>query len=202
METTNKIMHTTITTHAPKPTKELFIVEGKSAESTLQQAATSSKHHVLALQDKLINVETASVNKVMANEICQKLLNTLNCGIEDNCNSAQLAFTRIIILTDPDVDGTHTRLLLLKFFKKYLYKLLESERISLIIPPLYRIHLPAKSTTHYAWSDEEKQQLSTQKETAEITRLKGIAQFSQRACEQLFINPTSRTLLQVQKENV
>ena len=91
--------------------KELFIVEGISAASTLQQVAHPKKHHILPLQGKLINVEKASPGKVMSNEICLKLLDALDCGVGTGCNVDQLAFSRIIILSDPDMDGTHSCLL-------------------------------------------------------------------------------------------
>ena len=179
--------------------KELFIVEGQSAASTLQQVANPQKHHILPLQGKLINVEKASASKVMANAICQKLLGTLGCGAGADCNSAQLAFSRIIILSDPDMDGTHSRLLLLKFFKHYLAPLLEAGLVSVIIPPLYRINLPVSLRVEYAWSDTDRLEVlkNNHAENPEVMRLKGIAQFNAQECAAMFLKPESRQLFQV-----
>ncbi len=185
-----------ITSHTDH--KELFIVEGQSAASTLQQVANSQKQHILPLQGKLINAEKASVHKVMANNICFKLLDALACGVGADCRSDRLPFTRIIILSDPDMDGTHSRLLLLIFFKRYLSALLASGLVSVLIPPLYRIVLPMQ--VEYAWSDEERAKILADYHTQnpEVMRLKGIAQFTGRECAEMFLNPESRTLFQVQ----
>ena len=93
--------------------KDLFIVEGKSAASTIEQALKPSTQVVLALQGKLINAQKASVAKVLKNIQCQKLFKTLGCGTQNNCHPESLNYKRIIILTDPDVDGAHARALLL-----------------------------------------------------------------------------------------
>lgn len=179
--------------------KELFIVEGQSAASTLQQVANPRKHHILPLQGKLINVEKASTNKVMANEICLKLLDVLGCGVGADCKVDQLPFSRIIILSDPDMDGTHSRLLLLKLFKHYLAPLLESGLVSVIIPPLFRINMPVSAMVKYAWSNDEHLKITENNsaENPEVMRLKGVAQFNAAECAEMFLNPASRQLLQV-----
>lgn len=182
-----------------KKTKELFIVEGLSAASTLQQAINPRKHHVLPLQGKLINVDKASDSKVMANDMCRKLLTTLACDVGKDCDPAQLAFSSVIILTDPDMDGTHSRLLLLMFFKRYLASLLEAGLVSLIIPPLYRVHCSLAEASMFAWDDKEKQTVMRNYPagTAQAVRLKGLAQFNTSECEHLFLNPDSRRRFQV-----
>ena len=136
---------------------------------------------------------------MLANAFCRKLLDTLGCGTGENCQVSQLAYSRIIILSDPDMDGTHSRLLLLKFFKQYLPGLLQSGRVSVIIPPLYRISASGVSKTEYAWSDEERSKITENNhtETPEVMRLKGVAQFNAQECGEMFLNPASRTLLQV-----
>lgn len=180
--------------------KELFIVEGLSAASTLEQAANPQKHTILPLQGKLINVEKASTHKVMANEICQKLLATLGCDAGAACDVSQLSFARIIILSDPDMDGTHSRWLLFLFFKHYLSALLEAGRVHVLMPPLYRLQFSTDSKVDYAWSEEERLEIAAnnQADSPEVMRLKGVAQFNRSECGALFLNPESRNLFRVQ----
>ncbi len=177
--------------------KELFLVEGVSAASTLQQAMHKPSQSVLAVQGKLINVEKASPKKVLANQTCQKIFQALNCGIKKECDPKQLSFSRILILTDPDIDGVHARVLLLALFNHYLKALIDSNYVSVIIPPLYRItYIDSTSTkTQYAWNEQQRIQLldkTPKLKTAEITRYKGVAQFSGEECKQLLLHPETR----------
>ena len=119
--------------------KELFIVEGESAASTIQQAMHKPSQSVLAIQGKLINAEKATPAKVLSNQTCQKIFQSLACGINNDCNPNHLNFSRILLLMDPDIDGTHTRVLLLTLFEHYMRPLLDSGLVSIINPPLFRI---------------------------------------------------------------
>lgn len=100
--------------------KELFIVEGESAASTVRQAMLKTSQSVIAIQGKLLNAEKATPDAVLANQQCQKIFQSLACGIGDNCKPDYLVFSRVLILTDPDVDGAHARALLLILFDRYL----------------------------------------------------------------------------------
>ena len=106
---------------------------------------------------------------------------------------------RASTLSDPDMDGTHSRLLLLKFFKRYLASLLEAGLVSVIIPPLYRINLPVSLRVEYAWSDTDRLEVlkNNHAENPEVMRLKGIAQFNAQECAAMFLKPESRQLFQV-----
>ena len=174
---------------------ELFIVEGKSAESTLQQAINKPDQSILAIQGKLINVTKATPAKVYANIECSKIFQTLDCGVGENCNPELLNYSRILILTDPDIDGAHTRALVLSFFDRYLRPLVDSGLVSVIVPPLFRISVKQTGQVQYAWNEREYAQLigelGTDNENV-VTRFKGIAQFSQEECDQLFLNPDTR----------
>ncbi len=175
--------------------KELFIVEGKSAASTIRQAMHKPTQDVFACQGKLINVEKASFAKVLANPSCQKIFQTLACGIKKDCKPDKLVFSQILILTDPDLDGTHARLLLLKLFQHYLNPLIEAGLVSIIIPPLFRI--AELHSTHYQYAWDEQQRLLLLKNMAdsdniEITRFKGVAQFSKIECHKFLLDSNSR----------
>ena len=183
-----------------KTLKELFIVEGKSAASTLQQALHKPTQSVHALQGKLINAEKASRQKILANLECQKLFQVLASGIGKHCNPHQLAFSRVIILGDPDIDGAHARALLLILFSRYLQALLDAGLVYTITPPLYRITEVEPAQKQYVWSQAELDKfMNKQKERDKrvVTRFKGIAQFSNTECSQLFLDPKTRQQLQI-----
>ncbi len=185
--------------------KELFIVEGKSAASSIRQAMHKPSQSVVAIQGKLINAAKATPAKVMANQPCQKILETLACGIKNNCDSRQLIYSRILILMDPDIDGIHARLLLLTFFEHYLKPLIDSGLVSVIIPPLLRIAEPQAVQYQYAWSEQEYTQLLNQKATQnniEITRFKSVTQFSAAECIQLLLHPDSRKQIDLLRNNL
>jgi DNA gyrase subunit B len=176
-------------------TKELFIVEGESAASTVRQAMDKQSQCVLAVQGKFINVTKASSAKVIANLECQKIFQSLACGFGDECDPNKLQFSRILILADSDVDGAHSRALLLSFFDRYLRPLVDTGLVSVILPPLFRIvgkHLEHKL---YAWDEQEREHLVDKKglnKGVEITRFKGVAQFTSIECAQLFLQPETR----------
>ncbi len=173
--------------------KELFIVEGKSAASTLGQAINKSDQSILAIQGKLINVAKASPEKVHANIECSKIFQALACGVGVSCNPETLNYSRILILMDPDIDGAHTRALVLTLFDQYLRPLVDSGLVSVIIPPVFRIASKQTGHDHYAWSEHERDQLKEKMDgEIAVTRFKGVAQFSQEECVQLFLDSKSR----------
>ena len=176
--------------------KELFIVEGESAASSIRQAMHKPTQSVLASQGKLINVEKASSSKVRLNPTCQNIFKALNCSIEKSCNPNALTFSHVLILTDPDMDRAHARLLMLNFFNHYLKPLIDVGVVSIVIPPLFRITELLTSNQQYAWDDQQRIQLmskmSSPDNIIEITRIKGIAQFSASECSQLLIHPDTR----------
>lgn len=175
--------------------KELFIVEGESAASTLRQAMHKPSQSVLAVQGKLINARKATPAKVLANQACQKIFQSLACGISKDCNPNNFLYSRILILTDPDADGEHARVLLVTLFNHYLRPLIDSGFVSVIIPPLYRISGPQTLKYQYAWNEQQLIQIlnkMTKHRDIEITRFKGVAQFSAAECIQLLLHPETR----------
>ncbi|MFK8068745.1 MAG: toprim domain-containing protein [Gammaproteobacteria bacterium] len=182
--------------------KELFIVEGKSAESTLRQAIEYSDKNiyqdVLALQGKLVNASKVSTEKVVADLECKKIFEKFACGTQENCKPEKIKYSRIFVLSDPDVDGTHSRALLLTLLNIYFRPLVNSGLISVIIPPLYRLTIKPvlaslEESDHFAWNEEERDQIQKDSECIiSVTRFKGIAQFSQQECLRLFLDPETR----------
>lgn len=180
--------------------KELFIVEGHSAASTIQQAIHKPSQSVLAIQGKLINAETATRAKVLTNQICQKIFKSLACGINNDCNPNHLLFSRILILMDPDIDGAHARVLLLTLLEHYMKPLINSGLVSVITPPLFRIAAPEIPTHQYAWNERQRTKLlnkMAKHNDIEITRIKGVAQFSTAECVQLLLHPNTRKQIDI-----
>ncbi len=180
--------------------RELFIVEGESAASSVRQAMHKPSQSVLASQGKLINVEKATSTKVLANQTCQKIFQSLGCGIKKNCKPKNLLFSRILILTDPDADGTHARILLLKLFHQYFRPLIDSGVVSVILPPLFRIVNSQTSNHQYAWDVCQQIQLLNNmpnSENIDVTRFKGVAQFSVVECRQLLLQPDTRKQIKI-----
>ncbi len=181
--------------------KELFIVEGESAASIVRQAMHKPTQSVLASQGKLINVKKVSSKKVFENQTCQKIFQSLNCDFEKKCNPDNLAFSHILILTDPDPDGVHSRLLMLNFFYHYLKPLIDTGVVSIIIPPLFRLTEQLTSNRQYAWDDQQRVHLLNNIHNStndiETSWIKGIAQFSASECSQLLLHPNTRKQINI-----
>ena len=180
--------------------RELFIVEGESAASSVRQAMHKPSQSVLASQGKLINVEKATSTKVLANQTCQKIFQSLGCGIKQNCKANNLLFSQVLILTDPDADGAHARILLLRLFHHYLRPLIKSGVVSVILPPLFRIVNIRTSRHQYAWDEHQQIQLLNNRpksDNIDITRFKGVAQFSMVECKQFLLMPDTRKQINI-----
>ncbi len=191
-----------------KPNRELFLVEGKSAASTIRQAMNRQTQDVFALQGKVINVHTATQAKVESNSICSALFALLGCGIKESCEPSLLRYLRVVLLTDPDVDGAHARALLAGLFSRFLAPLVQDQRVLAVIPPLWRVALSNQSQPEYAWTNEELEQLrggsavsvpesegasiEAQTLSAQTTRFRGVAQFTGEECVRLMLDPASR----------
>ena len=188
--------------------KELFIVEGQSAASTVRQAMHKPTQSVFAIQGKLINAARASSARVFANQECKNLFQLLACGTGDECKPDRLEFSRLFILADPDADGAHVRALLLTLFDHYLQALISSGLVHVIIPPLFRVVTPGQKHDQYAWSESELKQMLEQtlqahpvENNREITRFKGIAQFSSAECARLLLQPETRKSVLISDNN-
>ncbi len=178
---------------------ELFLVEGDSAGGSAKQARARETQAVLPLRGKILNVASASTEKLRQNQELRDLVEALGCGVGERFDAARLRYGKIIIMTDADVDGAHIASLLMTFFYRELPELIRQGRVYLAQPPLYKLTQGAKSV--YAMSDRDRDRKIKSAFKAntkvEISRFKGLGEMPPSALKETTMDPARRTLLKV-----
>jgi topoisomerase-4 subunit B len=178
---------------------EIFIVEGDSAGGSAKQARDRHNQAILPLRGKILNVESASQEKLLQNKEIQDLAIALGCGLGKDFKLSDIRYERIIIMTDADVDGAHIASLLMTFFYTKMPGLIESGRLYLAQPPLFRLVQGKKS--FYARTDEERIRITDKEldktKKIDISRFKGLGEMPPAMLKETTMNPKLRQLLRV-----
>ena len=184
---------------------ELYIVEGDSAGGTVKTARNRRTQAVLPLRGKILNVEKASLEKILVNNEIKSMIATFGCGIGDDFDISKLNYDKIIILTDADVDGAHISTLLLTFFYRFMPELITAGKLYKGLPPLYRVEYETNKNNKkikeslYLYNDFELEKLRKDNDykILNIQRYKGLGEMDAHQLWETTLNPETRTLAQI-----
>lgn len=182
---------------------EIFIVEGKSAAGSAKMARNRKYQAILPIRGKILNVQKATMDKILKNEEIKDMINAFGCGVGEgygnDFNIDKLRYNKIIILSDADVDGSHISTLLLTFFYRFVPDLINEGHIYRAMPPLYKAKT-SKSEV-YLYTDEDLEKYRKTHKNFELQRYKGLGEMDADQLWETTMNPKTRFLKQIEIED-